>query len=228
MVCLLIVVLLQEYDVAGADEHGQGEQAGEQSDAQGPPGMGLGCRYKDGELAPEGVKGRHAADAEGADEEAHREHRAVLFGAQLAHVRGAAGIEQSACAQEEHGFVEGVIEEMENGAIEPQVGAQAQSQDDVTHLAHAAIGEHPFQIGLIERRDDAHQHGDGAQNNAESAQGALAGENDGGEARDGIDGDLDGHAGKQRADRAGRLGVRIRQPGMKGNKTGLAAKPDDH
>jgi len=122
--------------------------------------MRLAESQKERKLAQKGVKRRKAAQSESAQDKTEGGDR---------HPAGepsqpgdppfpAGRIHDRTDAQEEQSLDQGVIDHVKEAAVNPEMGAKSQSDEEVADLADARKGEHPLEIVLNQRHDDAGQH----------------------------------------------------------------------
>ena len=233
----LLGQLPEEHGLGHLHEGGQGQGGGHQghdghqgkADVAGLHGLLIGGLV-DEPLGGEAVEGRDAADGGGADEE---EHRGVghLLGqaAQLAQVRGAGLMENSAGGKEQQALEQGVV----HGVVEAGGGAQRRGQahrrQHVADLGDGVEGQQALEVMLGQGHGDAHEHAHRAQEHQPELHGAQVHglEQEVGQTDDAVDAALGEHAGDQHRDGRGSRAVGVRRQGMEGHDEGLGAEADE-
>lgn len=228
-----------------AAEHlleGAQEQRGGQQDAE--DGQGGGQRPgpeaagEDLELSDEAREAGQSEGGEGGDGRHAGEHRCARRDAGVGvHVVGAAAFVEGAGEEEEGAGEQAVTDHLGHRAGHRQRlglptgvsgrGGRADGEDDVAHVVHRRVGDHPLEVGLgqgdecsVEDRDDT----DDDDHGGVTAPGV--GQHRHGDAQEAVGAHLQQHPGQDGGARGGRLGVREREPGVERHGRCLDRQPD--
>ena len=202
----------------------QGEQAG-----QGAAGhhhqrqrralLQAGLQQPD--LAEEARHRRDAGQVHRGDEEQHSEQRRETGQPAEPEQGGAAGPSLDQPDDEEQRGLDGdVVRHVEHRTRDARGRAEPDAEHHVADVAHQREREHPLDVGLRHRTEDAHQHGEQRRPQQQVGERAL-GEQQRLGADDGVDADLGEQAGEDGCHRGRRGRVAVRQPQREREHRGL-------
>ena len=148
------------------------------------------ARGDDHGLADEAAEEREGRDRKAADQREDKRPRHLLVKpAQLGELALAGHVEHRAAAHEEQALVEDVGEGVGAGAVDGQLGAEADAGHHVADLADDVVGEQAAAVVLEHGIDDAVERHDHAQRHEDLHAGKAAAE--------GIDGGLGGEGAEE-------------------------------
>ncbi len=184
---------------------------------------------KDQEFGGKAAGQRQTQGSQTGDRKDHRDKRR-LFGqsAQFAQVAFFGIMHYQPGHGKEQAGDDAVAEHLQAGADQADLAQGKDTQQNIAHVADAAVGDQPFQVGLPERHRRAVDNADDGQNDKKRSIGP-------GYIREDADADAD-HAvaahlqqgsGQDHADAGGGIGMGIRQPGMQREDRQLDGKTDD-